>query len=117
MTRQYGDIVRMSFFIWPAYLVNRPDGVKHILQENQRNYSKDIYPYKIFKPLLGQGLVTNKGDSWLHQRHLMQPAFHRQRLATLGTLMTCASFAMLDRWRRIDQRDQPPDGAADMLSL
>lgn len=27
MTRQYGDIVRIRFFIWPAYLVNHPDGI------------------------------------------------------------------------------------------
>src|SRR5258708_30995357 len=117
MPRQYGDIVRMRFFTWPAYLVNHPDGVKHVLQENQRNYSKDIYPYKIFKPLLGQGLVTNNGDSWLHQRHLMQPAFHRKRLATLGTLMTGAAVAMLDRWRDFAERNQPLDGAAEMLRL
>src|SRR5260370_18526147 len=117
MTRQYGDIVRMSFFIWPAYLVNRPDGVKHILQENQRNYSKDIYPYKIFKPLLGQVLVTNSGDSWLHQRHLMQPAFHRKRLAALGTLMTGAAVAMLDRWQDFAERNQPLDVAAELLRI
>src|SRR5258708_12778626 len=117
MIRQYGDIVRMRFFTWPAYLVNHPDGVKHVLQENQRNYSKDIYPYKIFKPLLGQGLVTNNGDSWLHQRHLMQPAFHRKRLATLGTLMTGAAVAMLDRWRDFAERNQPLYGAPEMLPL
>src|SRR5258708_9459998 len=115
--RQYGDIVRMRFFTWPAYLVNHPDGVKHVLQENQRNYSKDIYPYKIFKPLLGQGLVTNSGDSWLHQRHLMQPAFHRKRLAALGTLMTGAAVAMLDRWQDFAERNQPLDVAAEMLRL
>ena len=99
MAQQYGDIVRIRFLFWRAYLVNHPEGVKHVLQENQRNYSKDIYPYKIFKPLLGQGLVTNNGDSWLQQRRLMQPAFHRKRLAALGTLMTGAAVAMLDRWQ------------------
>ncbi len=117
MTRQYGDIVRMRFFTWPAYLVNHPDGVKYVLQENQRNYSKDIYPYKIFKPLLGQGLVTNNGDSWLHQRRLMQPAFHRKRLAALGTLTTGAAVAMLDRWQDFTERNQPLDVAAEMLRL
>jgi cytochrome P450 len=79
MTQQYGDIVRIRLLLWPAYLVNHPDGVKHILQENQQNYNKDLYPYEIFKPLLGRGLVTNDGKSWLHQRRLMQPAFHRKQ--------------------------------------
>ena len=82
MVWQYGDIVRIRVLLWPAYLVNHPDGVKHVLQENQRNYHKDLYPYRILKPLLGQGLVTNDGESWLQQRRLMQPAFHRKRRAT-----------------------------------
>jgi cytochrome P450 len=84
MAHQYGDIVRLRFLLWPAYLLNHPDGVKYVLQENQRNYNKDIYPYRVFQPLLGRGLVTNDGKSWFHQRHLMQPAFHRKRLAALA---------------------------------
>ncbi len=36
----------------------------------------------------GHGLLTNNGDSWLHQRRLIQPIFHRERLAAFGRLMT-----------------------------
>jgi cytochrome P450 len=117
MTHQYGDIVRLRFLLWPAYLVNHPDSVKYVLQENQRNYNKDIYPYRVFQPLLGQGLVTNDGKSWFHQRHLMQPAFHRKRLAAFGTLMTGATAMMLDKWQGFAERDQSLDVAAEMLRL
>jgi len=44
MAQHYGDIVRIRLLFWPAYLVYHPDGVKHVLQENQRNYHKDLYP-------------------------------------------------------------------------
>ena len=117
MTQQYGDIVRIRLLLWPAYLVNHPDGVKHVLQENQQNYNKDLYPYKIFKPLLGRGLVTNNGKSWLHQRRLMQPAFHRKRLDAFGSLMTDTTITMLDQWQNFGTRDQPLDIAAEMLRL
>ena len=117
MTKQYGDVVRIRFFIWPAYLVDHPDGIKHVLQENQQNYNKDLFPYKIFKPLLGKGLVTNDGKSWLHQRRLMQPAFHRKRLDALGSLMTDATVTMLDQWQDFATREQPQDIAAEMLRL
>jgi cytochrome P450 len=117
MTQQYCDIVRIRLLLWPAYLVNHPDGVKHVLQENQQNYNKDLYPYKIFKPLLGRGLVTNDGKSWLHQRRLMQPAFHRKRLDAFGSLMTDATVTMLDQWQNFGTRDQPLDIAAEMLRL
>jgi cytochrome P450 len=117
MTQRYGDIVRIRLLLWPAYLVNHPDGVKHVLQENQQNYNKDLYPYQIFKPLLGRGLVTNDGKSWLHQRRLMQPAFHRKRLAAFGSLMTDATVMMLDRWQDFAERAQQLDIAAEMLRL
>ena len=117
MTEQYSDIVRIRFLFWHAYLVNHPDGVKHILQENHQNYTKGIYAYKMFMPLLGQGLVTNSGESWLHQRHLMQPSFHRKRLAAFGTLMTGATVAMLDQWQGFAQCNQPLAVGAEMLRL
>jgi len=117
MAQHFGDIVRIRLLFWPANLVNHPDGVKHVLQENQQNYHKDLYPYRILKPLLGQGLVTNVGESWLKQRRLMQPAFHRKRLAAFGTLMTDATVTMLDQWQRLAERDQPLDVAAEMLRL
>ncbi len=117
MARHYGDIFRIRLLFWPVYLVNHPDGVKHVLQDNQQNYHKDLYPYRVLKPLLGQGLVTNDGESWLQQRRLMQPAFHRKRLAAFGTLMTDATVTMLDQWQRFAERDQPLDIAAEMLRL
>ena len=117
MTEQYGDVVQIRFFIWPAYLVSHPDGIKHVLQENKQNYNKDLIPYKIFKPLLGKGLVTNDGKSWLHQRRLMQPAFHRKRLDAFGLLMTDATVTMLDQWQDFATREQPLDIAAEMLRL
>ena len=117
MVRQYGDIVRIRLLFWPAYLVNHPDGVKHVLQENPRNYHKDLAPYRLLKPLLGQGLVTNDGESWLQQRRLIRPAFHRKRLAAFGTLMTGATLTMLDQWQRFAGWDQPLEVAAEMLRL
>src|SRR5437588_8791888 len=117
MTQQYGDIVRIRLLLWPAYLVNHPEGVKHVLQEKQQNYNKDLYPYQIFKPLLGRGLVTNDGKSWLHQRRLMQPAFHRKRLAAFSSLMTDATVMMLDQWQDIAERAQQLDITAEMLRL
>jgi cytochrome P450 len=117
MTQQYGDIVRIRLLLWTAYLINHPDGVKHVLQENQQNYNKDLYPYQIFKPLLGRGLVTNDGKSWLHQRRLMQPAFHRKRLAAFGRLMTDTTVMMLDQWQDSAERAQQLDIAAEMLRL
>lgn len=116
-TRQYGDIVRMRFVFSDAYLIYHPDSVKRVLQENNRNYNKDVYTYKMFRPFLGQGLLINDGESWLHQRRLMQPAFHRKRIAAYGTLMTEATVVLLERWQAQSTGDSSLDIAEEMMRL
>jgi len=117
MFQRYGNVVATHFLIWPTYMIFHPQDVKHVLQENHRNYSKDTYLFHFLRPLLGQGLFTNDGQSWLHQRRLMQPAFHRKQLAIFGTLMTDATGAMLERWQDAATREQPLDVSTEMMRL
>src|SRR6266576_3082888 len=117
MMQRYGDVVSIRFLFWPTYMIFHPNDVKHVLQENHRNYNKDTYLMKFLSPLLGQGLFTNDGQSWLHQRRLMQPAFHRKQLATFGTLMTDATGAMLERWQDTAMYEQPLDVSTEMMRL
>jgi cytochrome P450 len=116
MTARYGDVVRVRVLTWPTYMVFHPDDVKHVLQENHRNYNKDVYNVNLLKPLMGQGLFTNDGQSWLRQRRLAQPAFHRKRLATFGTLITNATEDMLERWQATGGQ-QPIEIGEEMMRL
>lgn len=117
MAARYGDVIRVRVLSWPNYMVYHPDDVKHVLQENHRNYNKDVYNVNLLKPLLGQGLFTNDGQSWLHQRRLAQPAFHRKRLAAFGTLITSATENMLDRWQASAREQQPFEVGEEMMRL
>ena len=116
-TQQLGEVVRLRFLFSPAYLISHPESIKYVLQEHARNYNKDLITYQMFQPLLGQGLVINDGPSWLHQRRLMQPAFHRKRLSPYGTLMTEATVAMLERWQACSERGMPLNMAEEMMRL
>ncbi len=98
VTSRYGDIVRYRVGWVRSYLITHPDYVRHVLQENHKNYSKNIYSFKMLRWVTGNGLITSDGAFWLRQRRLMQPAFHRQRIAALGPLMTGAADAMAQRW-------------------
>ena len=42
---------------------------------------------RMLRGLLGHGLLLAEGDLWLRQRRLVQPAFHRQRIAAYGEVM------------------------------
>lgn len=97
---QYGHAVRFRFFgPFYGYLFTHPEHYQHILQTNNHNYTKMPHPtFLIFEPLAGKGLLTNDGESWLRQRRLMQPAFHRKQIADFAAIMTDATAAMLDRW-------------------
>jgi cytochrome P450 len=116
-TQKSGEVVRLRFVFSPAYLISRPESIKYVLQEHARNYNKDLFTYKMFQPMLGQGLLINDGPSWLHQRRLIQPAFHRKRLTTYGTLMTDATVAMLERWQACSERGMPLNMAEEMMRL
>ncbi len=114
--REYGDVVSARFLNFPVYIVAHPEGVKHVLQENHRNYTKSR-DYVILARLLGQGLVTSEGSIWLAQRRLMQPMFHHQKIAAFGTTMTDCTLGMLDRWSGIAGRHEPVDVTSEMMRL
>lgn len=116
-TRRYGEVVGMRFVFSPAYLIYHPEDVKHVLQENHFNYNKDLFTYHVLNPVVGSGLLTNDGDSWLHQRRLMQPAFHRKRLATYATLMEEATESMLAGWQVHENAAESLDIAEEMMHL
>ena len=111
----YGDVVKFRVGMWNSYLLSHPDDIKRVLQDNNQNYRKGLI-YQYLKPVLGLGLLTNEGESWLSQRRLAQPAFHRQELGELTSIMTGAIGAMLDRWRN-QTEVAPRDIAAEMAHL
>ena len=81
---KHGDIFKLK--ISPknhVFFSRNPDFLKYTLQKNQRNYTKSKIQTKDLKKYVGNGLLTNEGDSWRKQRKLIQPAFHKKQLALL----------------------------------
>lgn len=113
----YGNVVRFPINQWSAFLVNHPDGVRHILQDNSRNYDKNTLQYNQLATVTGRGLLTSDGEVWLRQRRLMQPAFHRQRLAKFDALIVQATEGMLKRWQARPNPQAAIDIDHEMLSL
>ena len=57
------------------------------------------------KPVFGNGLLSSDGDFWRRQRRLAQPAFHRQRIAAYGEVMTNFTERAIADWRDGEVRD------------
>jgi cytochrome P450 len=94
---RFGPVFRYQVGPWSFHLVSRPDGVRHVLQDNYRNYPRS-WLYRRTLPVIGQGLVSTEGDVWRRQRRMVQPAFAHQRVAALAAPMTDLAARMLDRW-------------------
>jgi cytochrome P450 len=118
LMKEYGDAVRAHFFLhWYGYQFFHPDHLKHILQDNNRNYTKNHPSLWIVKPILGNGLVLSEGAFWRRQRRLMQPAFHRQRIAGFGETMTGAAESMLARWQAAAEQGRTLDINDEMMRV
>ncbi len=106
---QYGDTVGIYLGgIRPGLVTRDPALVQHILQKNHRRYLKSDMTHGLIR-YLGRGLLTNEGAHWQRQRRLIQPGFHRQRLAGLTRLMQAAAA----EWTaELATRTATPDGTA-----
>jgi cytochrome P450 len=109
---KYGDLPYFRLGPYHAYLVNHPDYVRDVLLTNQANFTKSRALQRA-RVLLGQGLLTNEGKSHLRQRRLVQPAFHRERLAGYAAVMSDYAVRVRDRW----QPDTTLDIADEMMRL
>lgn len=98
MAREYGDISYFRMGPQDAFFLNHPDYVREVLLTHQQNFTKGRALQRA-KRLLGEGLLTSEGDFHRRQRRLAQPAFHRQRMADYGAVMSAYAARMRDGWQ------------------
>jgi cytochrome P450 len=102
--RTYGPVCALRLGPRRTLLVSDPDLIEHVLATDARHYVKH-FGARMYRPLLGNGLVTSEGDFWLRQRRLAQPAFLKNRLPSYAPAMTELAATMMNGWeagRRID---------------
>jgi cytochrome P450 len=98
MARDHGDISYFRMGPQDVFFLNHPDYVREVLLTHQQNFTKGRALQRS-KRLLGEGLLTSEGDFHRRQRRLAQPAFHRQRMADYGAVMSDYAVRMRDGWR------------------
>jgi cytochrome P450 len=75
-----------------------PDAIEELLVTRNRDFTKSLGLRRL-RPLVGDGLFLSEGDTWLRQRRLVQPAFHRQRLAGYGDVMIAFTQRHMAGWK------------------
>jgi len=104
LAREYGDICSLRYYRFRVYFVSHPDYIEQVLVTQNRKFIKGRI-LRANKRLFGNGLLTSEGDFWLRQRRLVQPAFHRGRIASYADTMVRFTERLLEEWKDADQRD------------
>ena len=97
---RYGDI---SSFLTPAgyrqFQFNHPADIEDILVRDTAHHHRGVVLRRA-RGILGDGLLTSEEPLHLRQRRVVQPAFHRQRLASYGTEIVRLTQQMTAAWPR-----------------
>jgi cytochrome P450 len=93
--RRQGDFVELDLGFSRGFIVCHPAHVQEILQEKSRNFGKGK-SWEAMRHVIGNSLATADGEDWLRLRRLVQPAFHRERLAGLASLLVDTIERRLD---------------------
>ena len=107
LKQEYGDVVAFRLGSERAVLLSHPEHIHEVLVRQHRAFVKGRRG-DVSKQLLGLGLLNSEGALHQRQRHLLQPAFHRQRLAQYATVMTTAAVRLRQSWQDGDTLDIAP---------
>lgn len=96
--RHHGDIVRVDLGTMRTYFVTNPRLVHELLTAKGARFRKGVL-FDKFLPIFGNGLATSNGDFHRRQRRMVQPAFHRERIARYAGTMADAAAELTATWR------------------
>jgi cytochrome P450 len=97
LAQQYGDLAYMRMAGEHLFLASNPAVIRDVLVTHNQNFHKSRGLERI-KILLGEGLLTSEDAFHLRQRRLMQPAFHRQRIAAYASTMVAYAERVRRGW-------------------
>ena len=116
VARDYPRIARLRLAGESVYLLSDPDLINEVMLEQARSLMKGRALQQA-KRLVGEGLLTSEGDFHMRQRRLVQPAFHRDRLARYADDMVAVTKDHESTWTDGQQVDLSADMSKLTLSI
>lgn len=81
----------------PIVIVNHPALVRQVLGERAAIYPKSDLMVGALAPLVGDGIFISGGETWAHQRRMIDPAFAHMRIKAAFGRMAEATEAAMER--------------------
>jgi cytochrome P450 len=112
LKRDHGDAARFSLFSERFILFSDPALVNEVLVTKQHSFRKGraLEGARVF---LGNSLLVSEGEEHTQQRRLIQPAFHRGRIAGYAQVMA----EITRRWTEARREGEELDLAVEMNRL
>jgi cytochrome P450 len=114
------DLVRVRAAGRTIVVVTHPELAREVLVTQQRRFGRG-YAHRGLRLFLGDGLLTSEDPLHRRQRRLVQPAFHRERVAAYARTMSAAAERWQARWAALaaagPSGEATVDAAAEMNAL
>ena len=94
-----------------------PKLIQHVLQKNHSKYQKSKMQTDLLAKYIGKGLLTTNGSYWLRQRRLIQPGFHKKKLASLVHIMNTEIVTFCDELSQRIKMSPELDISQEMMKL
>jgi cytochrome P450 len=105
--RQYGDFSHFRGLSRHIFQFSHPQLIEDLLLRDAGRHHRGVVMQRA-KMVLGEGLLTSETPLHLRQRRLAQPAFHRQRIAAYGEVISGFAADMTSRWQDASVVDLQP---------
>lgn len=115
--RRHGDALRFRLGRKTLYLFSHPDLAEEVLVKQSDRFVKVYDPQRPtgLALVLGNGLVTSSGEVWKRHRRIIQPIFHRSRMAAMADRMAQVGEQRMASWK--DREGDTIDIVAEMMQL
>jgi cytochrome P450 len=105
---RFGDLNHYTGFGRHIFQFNHPQLIQDLLSRDAVHHHRGLVMQRA-RLVLGEGLLTSEGPLHLRQRRLAQPAFHRQRIASYGRIITGYAAEMTSGWGSGKVMDLQPE--------
>lgn len=109
----FGDIYCAPNPDGHLYVLRHPEHIGEVLRSRAADFGKTHTALQRIGDVLGDGLLTSDGDLWRRHRRMIQPAFHRAKLAAYADSMVAEAARTADAWADGRRRDM----STEMMAL
>lgn len=98
LARTYGPITRLRVLGQTVVLLDDADLIAEVLQHQQHRFTRDAGA-ALLREITGDGVLTLDDPAHLQRRRLLQPSFHRARIARYAEHMVDEAERTAGFWR------------------